>query len=469
MSDFNDTIVALATPPGVGAIGVIRVSGKETIPLVNAQFKGKDISKVPSHSIAYGTLRSDDGTILDEVLVSVFKGPHSYTKEDVIEISSHGSPFILQKIIELLMEKGARLAKPGEFTQRAFINGRFDLAQAEAVADLIASENQAMQQTAMKQMRGGFSDEIKQLRERLVHFASMIELELDFSEEDVEFADRGEVERLILEIKSTLEPLIESFKWGNVIKNGVPIVIAGKPNAGKSTLLNALLNEQRAIVSEIEGTTRDTIEDQITIQGITFRFIDTAGLRDTEDQVEKIGVQRTQEKLREASLVLFLLDLKKTSIEEFQNELAPVLSSGTAFLVLGNKTDLLSEDELKAWTDRHPILPLSASTHEGLEKLKDHLVAKVREDKVSSNQTIVTNSRHYQALVKTQSALNKVLESLDSGVTGDFLAMDIREALHHLGEITGEITTDDLLDNIFSKFLYRKVKCTIITLFLSNY
>lgn len=455
-SSFNDTIVALATPPGVGAIGVIRVSGKETIPLVNVQFKGKDLTKVPSHSIAYGTLRNDDGTILDEVLVSVFKGPNSYTKEDVIEISSHGSPFILQKIIELLMEKGCRLAKPGEFTQRAFINGRFDLAQAEAVADLIASENQAMQQTAMKQMRGGFSDEIKQLRERLVHFASMIELELDFSEEDVEFADRGEVERLIKEIKSTLEPLIKSFKWGNVIKNGVPIVIAGKPNAGKSTLLNALLNEQRAIVSEIEGTTRDTIEDQITIQGITFRFIDTAGLRETEDQVEKIGVQRTQEKLREASLVLFLLDLKKTSIEEFQNELAPVIASATPFLVLGNKTDLISVDELKDWTDRHPILPLSASTHEGLEKLKDQLVEKVREDKVSTNQTIVTNSRHYQALIKTQEALNKVLESLDSGVTGDFLAMDIREALHHLGEITGEITTDDLLDNIFSKFCIGK-------------
>lgn len=456
MANFHqDTILALATPPGVGAIGVIRVSGRDALSIINPIFKGKDLNKLASHTISYGTIR-EEGVILDEVLVSLFKAPNSYTKEDVIEISSHGSPFILQKIIELIIEKGARLAKPGEFTQRAFINGRFDLAQAEAVADLIASENLAMQQTAMKQMRGGFSDEIKILRDRLVHFASMIELELDFSEEDVEFADRKEVESLIRQIQSTLNPLIESFKWGNVIKNGVPIVIAGRPNAGKSTLLNALLNEQRAIVSDIEGTTRDTIEDQIVIQGITFRFIDTAGLRETSDTVEAIGVQRTQEKLKEASLVLFLIDLSKAKIEDFNTELAPILEADTPFIVLGNKSDLISKKELENWTNTHPISPLSASEGTGVDLIKNELVSKVKEDKVTGNQTIVTNSRHYQALIKTSGSLEKVLESLASGITGDFLAMDIRESLHHLGEITGEITTDDLLDNIFSKFCIGK-------------
>ena len=455
MSAFEETIVALATPPGVGAIGVIRVSGKETIPLVNEIFKGKDLSNQPSHSICYGTIRKDNA-ILDEVLISLFKGPNSYTKEDVIEISSHGSPYILQKIIELILEKGARMARPGEFTQRAFINGRFDLAQAEAVADLIASENQAMQQTAMKQMRGGFSDEIKVLRDRLVHFASMIELELDFSEEDVEFADRQQVADLIQEIQSTLLPLIESFKWGNVIKNGVPVVIAGKPNAGKSTLLNALFKEEKAIVSEIAGTTRDIIEDQLVLDGITFRFIDTAGLRDTEDYVEKIGVQRAHEKMEEASLILYLLDLNTTDLNEVQTEIESIMGRGVPFLVIGNKKDLITESELEGWKRRHPIVPIAAKSGDGINELRKLLIDNVLENKVTGDQTVVTNSRHYQSLIKTQEALDKVLESLDSGITGDFLAMDIRESLHHLGEITGEITTDDLLDNIFSKFCIGK-------------
>lgn len=454
-SAFQDTIVALATPPGVGAIGVVRVSGPEAFSIVGGLFKGKNLNELPSHTIAYGSLRRGE-RILDEVLVSIFRGPHSYTKEDVIEISSHGSPFILQSIIEAIIDEGARLAKPGEFTQRAFINGRFDLAQAEAVADLIASENAAMQQTAIRQMRGGFSLEIKQLRDRLVHFASMIELELDFAEEDVEFANRSELERLINEIRQTLQPLLDSFRWGNVIKNGVPVVIAGRPNAGKSTLLNALLNEQRAIVSDIEGTTRDTIEDQITIEGITFRFIDTAGLRETTDTIEAIGVQRTQEKLKQASLILYLIDLKKTDIDSLNDELKPILETGTPFILLGNKMDLLTPEELTSWKKRHPIVSLSASSLAGVDELKKQLVDTVRKDKVSANQTIVTNSRHYQALLKTDQALQKVLVSLDEQVTGDFLALDIREALHHLGEITGEITTDDLLDNIFSKFCIGK-------------
>lgn len=452
---YQETIVALATPPGVGAIGVIRISGNQAIPIVMECFKGKDLSGLPSHSLAFGTIRSGD-QIIDEVLVSVFRGPNSYTKEDVIEISTHGSPFILQKVIELLVEKGARLAKPGEFTQRAFINGRFDLAQAEAVADLIASENAAMQQTAMNQMRGGFSLEIKELRERLVHFASMIELELDFAEEDVEFANREALEKLINEIQTTLRPLIDSFKWGNVIRNGVPIVIAGRPNAGKSTLLNTLLNEQRAIVSEIEGTTRDTIEDQVTIEGITFRFIDTAGLRETTDTIEAIGVQRTQDKMKEASLILYLIDLARTKSEQVNEELASVIATNVPFVVIGNKQDLLSSEQLADWQSKHPIIPLSAANRQGVDALKSELVNKVRENKVSGGQTIVTNSRHYQALLRTNDALNKVLEALTAGVTGDFLALDIREALHHLGEITGEITTDDLLENIFSKFCIGK-------------
>lgn len=454
MSDFKDTIVALATPPGVGAIGVIRVSGSKTFELVQGHFS-KKLSDLPSHSVHLGSFK-EDGKTIDEVLVTLFRGPNSYTKEDVIEISSHGSPYILQKIIEALIHSGARMAKAGEFTQRAFINGRFDLAQAEAVADLIASENQAMQQAAIKQMRGGFSDEIKQLRERLVHFASMVELELDFSEEDVEFADRKDLEKLIRDIQETLSPLIDSFRWGNVIKHGVPIVIAGKPNAGKSTLLNALLNEQKAIVSDIAGTTRDVIEDQMSIDGIIFRFIDTAGLRETTDTIEAIGVERTQAKMSEASLVLYLIDLTSTSIDEVQDELNPILAKGIPLVIVGNKSDALEPKQMDAWQARHPLHFMSATQQDGLQELKDLLVQKVKEDRVGSDQTIVTNSRHYESLVLTDKALTKVLDSLADKVTGDFLAMDIRQALHHLGEITGEITTDDLLDNIFSKFCIGK-------------
>ena len=452
---FSDTIVALATPPGVGAIGVIRVSGKNTIGLVNDIFYGKDLTTCASHTISYGTIRKEE-IILDEVLISLFTGPNSYTKEDVIEISSHGSPYILQKIIELIIEKGTRMAKPGEFTQRAYINGRFDLAQAEAVADLIASENSAMQQTAMKQMRGGFSSEIGKLRERLVHFASMIELELDFSEEDVEFADREDLEKLVNEILATLSPLVDSFKWGNVIKNGVPVVIAGKPNVGKSTLLNALLNEQRAIVSEIAGTTRDVIEDQITIEGITFRFIDTAGLRDTTDTIEALGVEKTQKKLTQASLIIYLIDLAEARMDEFNDDLRPILETGTPIIVIGNKTDLLSEQQLHEWKKRHPILPLAAKELEGIQELKELLVSRVKEAKVSTDQTIVTNSRHYEGLIRTENALRKVLTAIKKNITGDFLAQDIREALYHLGEIIGQVTTDDLLENIFSKFCIGK-------------
>ena len=455
MTSFDETIVALATPVGIGAIGIVRISGSKAIEIVNSIFKGKNLTSVTTHSIHLGTLHKDN-EIIDEVLLSLFKKPNSYTKEDVIEISSHGSPFILQKIIELIIEKGARLAKPGEFTQRAFINGRFDLAQAEAVADLISSENQAMQQAAVRQMRGGFSSEIKQLRKRLIHFASMIELEVDFSEEDVEFANRKDLEKLIYEIIDILQPLIHSFQWGNVIKNGVPVVIVGKPNAGKSTLLNTLLNEEKAIVSEIAGTTRDTIEESVTFDGITFRFIDTAGLRETEDQIEKMGVKRTLEKLKRASLILYILDLHASEIDIARKDLEIIKDSRVPCMIIGNKRDLVNNVTLDKWTSHYHILPISAENGVGIDELKKQIVKKIRESEVNGDQSVITNSRHFQALTKTRTALEKILESMDVSVTEDFLAIDIREALNHLGEITGEITTNDLLDNIFSKFCIGK-------------
>lgn len=450
----HDTIVALATPPGVGAIGVIRVSGPDTISIVNQVFKGKDLTSVKSHTIHLGTIR-EENTIVDEVLVSIFKGPNSYTKEDVIEISCHGSPYIIQQLIKLLLSKGARLAKAGEFTQRAFLNGRFDLAQAEAVADLIASENESMHRAAMNQMRGGFSQEIAKLREELVHFASMIELELDFSEEDVEFASREELKALVNNLKSLIQKLTESFTLGNAIKNGIPTVIAGKPNAGKSTLLNALLNEEKAIVSDIPGTTRDVIEDVINVDGIAFRFTDTAGIRTTEDKVEAIGVERTYAKMKAASVIVYLIDLANDSSAELEIQLTYLRDLAVPFLLVGNKMDE-AQPELKSLLEKEKALFISASQKENLESLKDALKELVSLDKFKTGNTVVTNLRHYESLIETNKALDLVLQGIDNQVTNDFLAMDIRHSLHHLGEITGEITTDDLLDNIFSKFCIGK-------------
>lgn len=454
MSQINDTITALATPPGIGALGIIRVSGLETISIVNKLFKGKDLAKVSSHTIHLGTIRDDDNVIIDEVLVSVFKAPHSYTKEDVIEISSHGSQYILQKILTLLVKKGARLAKPGEFTQKAFLNGRFDLAQAEAVADLIASENSSMQQTAIKQMRGGFSHEIKKLREELIHFASMIELELDFAEEDVEFADRQGLLDLILKIQTLIQSLIASFEYGNAIKNGIPTVIAGKPNAGKSTLLNALLNEEKAIVSDIAGTTRDFIEDQIYLDGISFRFIDTAGIRETEDKVESIGVQRTLEKMQQASLVIYLIDLVYDSVDAIKEQLEELRISEVPYLIVGNKEDEAKEELKEAISQENPVL-ISAKSKTHLNELKSRLKVFITKSNTSSD-VIVTNTRHLQSLTLTDEALNRSVEGINLGISNDLVAQDIRSALFHLGEITGEVTTDDLLENIFSKFCIGK-------------
>ncbi|MFZ4262928.1 tRNA uridine-5-carboxymethylaminomethyl(34) synthesis GTPase MnmE [Sphingobacterium sp. HJSM2_6] len=451
----QDTIIALATSPGVnGAIAVIRLSGLEAIRLVNELFKGKDLSKQASHTIHFGTIR-DAEQIIDEVLVSIFKGPNSYTKEDVIEISTHNSKFIIERIIQLLIAKGARAARAGEFTLRAFLNGGLDLSQAEAVADLIASNSAASHQIAMQQMRGGFSNQLKQLREDLVNFASLIELELDFGEEDVEFANRDQLKVLIEKIYSVIRKLILSFEQGNVLKNGVPVVIAGKPNVGKSTLLNALLNEERAIVSDIAGTTRDTIEDEINIHGVTFRFIDTAGIRETSDVVEAIGVERTREKMRLARLIIYLFDPTQDVLSEVQSQIEEVQDLNIPFITIINKEDLLSPTQKSTFEVLKPLY-ISAKNQTGIEELKDELLNQVNLANFNSEDVMVTNIRHVEALKLTHLALEKVLYGIDNPVTSDFLAMDIRQALHHLGEITGSVTTDDLLENIFSKFCIGK-------------
>ena len=450
----EETIVALATPNGIGAIGVIRLSGPDAIKIINTVFKGKDLEHQDTHTIHFGTVR-DGENIIDEVLVSLFVAPKSYTKENVVEISCHGSKYIIDRIIKLLIKQGARLAKAGEFTLRAFLNGGLDLSQAEAVADLIASNSKASHQLAMQQMRGGFSNELKTLREQLIHFASMIELELDFGEEDVEFANRDDLRRLILLLHKNISHLIQSFDLGNVIKNGVPVVIAGKPNVGKSTLLNALLNEERAIVSEIAGTTRDTVEDEINIKGINFRFIDTAGIRETQDIIEAKGVERTFEKIKTSAVVLYLFDAKETNEEELNQILtdlkAVINQNNSTLIVIANKVDIHPLNYAN-----HTILQISAKEKVNLQLLEDALLDAVNLNLLNSDEVIVSNIRHLEALQKTEDALNRVLNGIDNPITSDFLALDIKQALHYLGEIVGTVTTDDLLENIFSKFCIGK-------------
>lgn len=451
---IQDTIVALATAQGVSAIAVIRLSGEKSLEITQQCFQGKNLTTQASHTIHFGNFHHS-GKIIDEVLVSIFKAPNSFTKENAVEISCHGSPVIVKEIIKVLLQKGARLAQPGEFTKRAFLHGRFDLAQAEAVADLITAETDNARQAALNQMRGGFSKEINHLREELIHFASLIELELDFGEEDVEFAKRDDLRDLIHKIQSYLRALIHSFDHGNVIKNGVPTVIAGKPNAGKSTLLNALLNEERAIVSDIPGTTRDAIEDEIILGGINFRFIDTAGLRETKDTIEAIGVERTRERMKKASLILYLVDLSNTSVSEIEEQLSDLSKLNIPYLPIGNKIDQADVALLKK-IEQYPFTFISASNGTNLPFLKEKILDKVQVKEVKMGDVMVTNLRHYQNLVQTNNALEHVLTGMESGITGDFLAMDIRQSLHYLGEITGTITTDDLLANIFSKFCIGK-------------
>lgn len=450
----EDTIVALATAPGSGAIAVIRLSGSDAIRIVDQVFYGKSLRDQATHTIHFGTIR-DKGKIIDEVLVSLFVGPKSYTKEHVVEISTHNSKYIIETIIQLLIKKGARAAKPGEFTLRAFLNGSMDLSQAEAVADLIASNSAASHQVALQQMRGGFSDQLSILREELIHFASMIELELDFGEEDVEFANRDQLTALIHNIHSIVYKLINSFEQGNVMKNGVPVVIAGKPNVGKSTLLNVLLNEERAIVSDIAGTTRDTIEDEVNIKGVTFRFIDTAGIRETTDVIEAKGVERTREKIKQARLIVYLFDPNQETIDSVEKQILEIKNTEIPFLTIINKSDLLDAPQRAMYKEFNPMF-ISAKEKSGIEELKDELLNRVNLTNIDENDVMVTNIRHVDALYKTAEALERVLEGIDHSVTSDFLAMDIRQSLYHLGEITGVVSTDDLLDNIFSKFCIGK-------------
>ena len=460
----DDCIIALATASGYGAIAVIRISGKDAITMCDKHFKSvksqKSLSEQNTHTIHLGHILKD-GKDLDEVLVSVFKNPKSYTGENVVEISCHGSSFIQQEIIQLFLRAGCRVANPGEFTLRAFLNGKLDLSQAEAVADLIASDNEASHQVAMQQMRGGFSNEIKALRDELLNFASLIELELDFAEEDVEFANRDQFKNLIQRIIKVLKHLIDSFAIGNVIKNGIPVAIVGEPNVGKSTLLNALLNEDKAIVSEIAGTTRDAIEDELNIGGIGFRFIDTAGIRDTEDVIESIGIKKTFEKIDQSQVVIYLFDCSKSveNLDQVKIEIEKIKNKNPQkpLVIIANKIDKLDAIQLAKLTTEIPSVHLlSAKTGFGVEQLTNALLNLINTGALRNNETIITNSRHYDALLKALEEIQKVQHGMDSELSGDLLAIDIRQALYHFGEITGEITNDELLGNIFSKFCIGK-------------
>ena len=464
---IQDTIVALATPAGAGAIAVIRLSGDEALTIAASLFTSvskKQLSNQKTHTVHLGNI-VDGNRVIDQVLATLFKNPHSYTGEDVLEISCHGSNYIQQEIIQLCLRKGARMATAGEFTLRAFLNGKMDLSQAEAVADLISSDSEASHQLAIQQMRGGFSNEIKVLRQELLNFASLIELELDFAEEDVAFANRDEFQKLITRITGVLKRLIDSFATGNVLKNGIPVAIVGEPNVGKSTLLNALLNEERAIVSDIAGTTRDTIEDELNIGGIAFRFIDTAGIRATTDTIEGLGIKKTFEKMEQAQVVLFLIGATQllenkeatlVEIEKIKNK-----HPQKTLLVVVNKIDQvdaknISEIKNIPLPQQTMLAPISAKTGEGVEQLKTTLLDFVNTGALRNNDTIVTNSRHYDALLKALEEILRVQEGIDSNLTSDLMAIDIRQALYHFGEITGEITNDDLLGNIFANFCIGK-------------
>jgi tRNA modification GTPase len=455
LSGWDDTIVALATPHGIGAIGVIRLSGSKAIEITNQLFPSKNLAKQTSHTIHVGFLK-DNTKVLDEVVVSLFKSPKSYTGEDVVEISCHGSPYIQEQVINACIAKGARLAKPGEFTQRAFLKGKLDLTQAEAVADLIASNTEASRNTALHNIRGGFSTVLKELRDQLISFSALIELELDFSQEDVEFADRTKFYELINKAKSTVVDLINSFQLGNVIKNGVSVAIVGKPNAGKSTLLNTLLNENRAIVSEIAGTTRDTIEEIININGILFRLIDTAGIRESKDVIEVIGVEKSMEKMKMADLVLYLFDVNEEAQADVEAALLQVQATNKNFIAVGNKADIIGHAQAQQKFTGDGVLFISAKKNEHIHLLKERMVDKVIQGTINTENTIVTNARHYQSLQEVNKSLDEIKTGLNNQIPGDLLSLDIRRCLHYLGEITGEITNEDRLDYIFSKFCIGK-------------
>ncbi|MBS1584376.1 MAG: tRNA uridine-5-carboxymethylaminomethyl(34) synthesis GTPase MnmE [Bacteroidetes bacterium] len=455
MYSINETIVALATPPGEGAIGVIRLSGKDAFSIVNKMFKGKDLLQQGSHTLHFGRI-VDGEVVVDEVVVSLYKGPKSYTGEDVIEISCHGSQYVLERVIDLCVKNGAVLAKPGEFTQRAFLNGKLDLTQAEAVADLIASQSGASHRAAIHNLRGGFSEELKQMREELIKFSALIELELDFSQEDVEFADRTQLYGLVNRLNERTAQLLNSFQLGNVIRNGVNVAIIGKPNAGKSTLLNALLNEERAIVSEIAGTTRDTIEETLNINGILFRLVDTAGIREhTADVIERIGVQRSKEAMSKADIVVYLFDTSSGEHEHVNIRKGEFEEAGVKYLLVGNKVDAIGMDKAREEFGDEPIY-ISAKNKENIQQLKQKLYEMVAGGQVKQEGTVITNARHFAALQEVQRSLEDIKKGMGNNLPGDLVALDIRRCLYYLGEITGEITTEDKLDYIFSKFCIGK-------------
>ncbi len=456
LQGWDDTIVAMATAPGIGAIAVIRISGPRSFEVMNQLFPKKDLLVQASHTIHVGLLKDGD-IILDEVVLSLYRGPKSYTGEDVIEISCHGSPYIQEQILQAITKRAVRLAKPGEFTQRAFLKGKMDLAQAEAVADLIASNTEASKRAALHTMRGGFSSDLSQLREALISFSALIELELDFSQEDVEFADRTQFKNLIAQLKQATAALIGSFKLGNVIKNGVQVAIIGKPNAGKSTLLNTLLNENRAIVSDIAGTTRDTIEEVLNIDGVLFRLIDTAGIREhTDDAIEQIGVSKSKEKMRAAEVVVYLYDLLNIHAEELQQIVNEFEQEQINYILVGNKADVANAEMVAQFAAFKNSLFISAKNNEQIDALKKSLVDHAIQGNIHTESTIVTNARHYEALVGLMQSLEEVEQGLYNQVPGDLLALDIRQCLHYLGTITGSITHEDQLDYIFSKFCIGK-------------
>jgi len=454
----QETIIALATPNGLGAISVIRISGLNAISTTEKLFKpkgNKKLSNQKSHTVHLGHLMKN-GYELDEVLVTLFIGPHSYTGENTIEISCHGSTYIQQEIIDLFIENGIRVANPGEFTLRAFINGKMDLNQAEAVADLIASENEGSHKLAMEQMKNGFSNDLKKLRAELLHFSSMIELELDFSQEDVEFAERTEFKKLTIKIQGELEKLIDSFKSGNVLKNGISVAIAGKPNAGKSSLLNTLLNEDKAIVSDIPGTTRDSIEDSLVIDGINFRFTDTAGLRETKDVIESKGIEKTKEKINNAKILIYLFDSNDTNFKEINSDIQSFKREDLSILLVRNKVDLKNSNQnLINELEKFEIIEISANNAESVTLLKKRLINEINILNPYTD-TVISNSRHYEALMNALKAIEEVNTGLKSDISGDLLSVDIRKSIEHLAEITGEITNDDVLGNIFANFCIGK-------------
>lgn len=461
---LNDTICAIATAPG-GALGIVRVTGLDCLTLVDAAFiprKGGPISERKGYSLALGQIKREDGSLIDEVVVSIFRNPHSYTGEDSVEISCHGSSYILREVLSRLIELGARMARPGEFTERAFLNGKMDLSQAEAVADLIASNSRASQQVAMNQVRGGFSKELAHLRQQLLHFASMMELELDFSDhEDLEFADRGELVDLSCQIEHVIDRLVQSYRAGNAIKNGVPVVIVGETNAGKSTLLNALLGEEKAIVSNVHGTTRDVIEDTIDIEGIVFRFIDTAGLRQTDDEIESLGISRTYTKIQQAAIILWMIDATDTSTAERLRPDVLNRAGGKSLIILFNKCDCINHKQESKAIDSFkdisvPQLFISARDRTHLSDLRSTLIKAAALPDWTQNEVIVTNVRHYEALIKALASIRRVKAGLENGLSGDLISQDIRECIYHLSDIAGEVTSENILQNIFQNFCVGK-------------